>query len=51
MLGLACDAISEMGLRVARTDVRVKIPYILSTMEKSGFYQETLITRYPGIDA
>jgi ribosomal protein S18 acetylase RimI-like enzyme len=50
MLGLACDAISEMGPRVARADVRAKIPYILSTMEAAGFYQETLITRYPGID-
>ncbi len=50
MLGLACDAISEMGLRVARADVRAKIPYILDTMEASGFFQESLITRYPGID-
>ncbi len=50
MLGLACDAISEMGLRVARADVRARIPYILSTMEASGFYQETLVTRYPGVD-
>lgn len=50
MLGLACDAVSEMGLRIARADIRAKIPYILSTMEKSGFYQEALVTRYPGID-
>lgn len=50
MLGLACDAISEMGLRAARADVRAKIPYILPTMEAAGFFQESLITRYPGID-
>lgn len=50
MLGLACDEISALGLRIARADIRVRIPHILSTMEKAGFYQETLVIRYPGID-
>ncbi|MGI6239232.1 MAG: hypothetical protein ACOYI5_06365 [Christensenellales bacterium] len=50
MLALALDELARMGLSAARADIRVKIPHLLHALEKSAFYQETLITRYPGID-
>ena len=50
MLSLAMGEIGKMGHTTARADVRAKIPHILATMERCGFYQEQLIARYPGID-
>lgn len=50
MISLGCESISALGITGIRADIRARMPYMLKTMEKAGFYQDSLVIRYPGID-
>ena len=50
LISVAEDYFSERGLYGVQTDVRVRIPGMLSLMEAVGYRQEKLLMRYPKMD-
>ena len=50
LLQLACAELQSQGLRAAQAEVQARIPNLLHVMESSGFQQQQLILRYPGVD-
>lgn len=50
MLNLVCSELGTRGVQTARADVQAKIPHLLPLLERSGFAQNTLLCRYPGMD-
>ena len=50
MLKYAARYFTECGLREMTGVVHVRIPGLLRTFERAGFYQDKLLLRYPGID-
>ena len=50
MLSLAEEYFGECGLYAAQADARARIPGLLTTLEHSGYRQEKLLMRYPGVD-
>ena len=50
MLSVAEGYFSEEGLYAVQADVRVRIPGLLATLEDSGYHQDKLLMRYPGIE-
>jgi hypothetical protein len=41
---------SEEGLYAVQADARARIPGLLATLEDSGYHQDKLLMRYPGIE-
>ncbi|MBE5772611.1 MAG: GNAT family N-acetyltransferase [Clostridiales bacterium] len=50
LVAMACEEFSRRHLYAAEVNVRARIPYVLTMMEKLGFNQSELLMRYPGID-
>ena len=50
LVAIACEEFAKMHLYSAEVNVRVRIPHVLTMMEKLGFRQAELLMRYPGID-
>ncbi|MBR6767844.1 MAG: GNAT family N-acetyltransferase [Clostridia bacterium] len=50
LVAIACEAFAKMHLYSAEANIRVRVPHVLTMLEKLGFQQAELLMRYPGID-
>jgi len=50
MLNVGFSHFARLKMPAVEADIRVRIPFLLRTLEHAGFRQTKLIKRYPGID-